>query len=95
MPATPVLAWSTTFLKFMTALADREFDVLVDDEFDTADGGGARPASVMKDMADPVRGMEKPTADPWMEEPDTEEAAGGTRRPGWVGRGSCGTGYVW
>jgi hypothetical protein len=72
-------------LKFMTALDEIEFDVMFDDEVDTVDGGGARPASVMNDIADPVRGMEKPTADPCIDEPDTEDAAGVTLRVCWVG----------
>lgn len=78
----------------MTALAESELDVALDDEVDTVDGGGARPASVKEDIADPVRGMEKPTADPWIDELNTEDAAGVTLRLGWVGEwtGSCGTG---
>lgn len=80
----------------MTARAEREFAVRLDEELDTVEGGGAKAASEREDMAEPGRGMENPVADPYAEELDTEEAAGVTRKPGCpegtVPGGSGGTG---
>lgn len=83
IPATPDRACSTTFL--ITARAEREPVVRLDDVAEMMDGGGAIPASEREVIAEPARGTEKVDAAPYAEVEEITDDAGVTLRPEGVG----------